>query len=214
MAQMTASFIAQVLANAHPPDRWIFVTELSTMTGVVQATQRWDALGGLRRIDAFAMALWPSLRYQRVAYEIKVSRADWLKELDAPTKMAQGYFLSDQFVFALAEGVYREEDFCNTFSLFHCGIYEISPDGTLTIHRRPRRSEPAWPMPETFIASLLRRVRQMALKKASDALSEMEMIRYAAQMPAGYEPGLGSWIRELSRLRGTPGKEAANDRSE
>lgn len=170
------------------------------MTGIVQATQRWDALGGLRRIDAFAMALWPSLGYQRVAYEIKVSRADWLKELDAPTKMAQGYFLSDQFVFALAEGVYHADDFRRTHQLFHCGIYEVSSDGKIKKHRRPRRSEAAWPMPETFIASLLRRVSQMALKKATDALAEIETVRYAAQMPPQYEHGLGSWIRELANL--------------
>jgi len=41
----------------------------------------------------------------------------------------------------------------------------------------------------------------MALKKAKNALHEIEMIRHVAQMPAGYEHGLGAWIRELSSLR-------------
>lgn len=214
MAQLTAEFIGRVLeAKYHPSDRWIFVTQLSTMTGVVQTSSRWDPLGALRRIDAFAMALWPSLGYQRIAYEIKTNRADWLRELEAPIKKAQAYLLSDQFVFALAEGVFQKEDWRNASiaGIMHCGVYEISADGKVDKHIIPRRSEPAWPMPETFIASLLRRVRGMALKKATDALAEIEMVRYAAQMPAQYEHGLGSWIRELATLAS---KEDADDRNE
>lgn len=203
MAQMSAAFIAQVLeAKHHPSDRWIFVTQLSTMTGQVQTSKTYDPIGCLRRIDAFAMAIWPSLGYERVAYEIKISRSDWLKELEAPIKKAQAYLLSKQFVFALAEGVFHKDDWPKTWAagIMHCGIYEISADGKVRKLQRPRRAEAAWPMPETFIASLLRRVRQMALKKATDALSEIEMIRHAAQMPLHYEHGLGSWIRELASL--------------
>jgi len=199
MSNMTADFIVRVLeAKYHwQADRWIFVTELSTMTGVVQTSNRWDPLGALRRIDAFAMALWPSLGYQRVAYEIKLTRSDWLKELEAPIKKAQAYLLSDQFVFALAEGVFHKEDYAKSRSILNCGIYEIFADGKIEKHNIPRRSEPAWPMPETFIASLLRRARQMALKKAADALDEIAMIRYGSRMPADYEFGLSSWIAQL-----------------
>lgn len=164
MSEFSASSIAEILAQRHPPDRWIFVTELSTTTGIVQAGDRFDPLGAKRKIDAFAMALWPSLGYERVAYEIKVSRQDWLRELNSPIKKTQAYLLSDHFYFVLAEGIFRKEDWIKTRNIMLCGIYEVQPDGRLKTIRAggQLRAEPAWPMPEAFVASLLRRVRQMA----------------------------------------------------
>ena len=54
------------------PGRWVFVREVLATTGTWGEQQRFDAL---------AIGLVPSVKYARVVYEIKVSRADWLREL-------------------------------------------------------------------------------------------------------------------------------------
>lgn len=76
---LTSSQVLGAIARRHPmdgwhgmPGRWVFVHEVSAMTG---------AYGGAQRFDAVAVGLVPSNRYARVIYEVKVSRGDWLREL-------------------------------------------------------------------------------------------------------------------------------------
>jgi hypothetical protein len=110
-------------------------------------------LSQVRYLDAFAMRTWASKGFRRVGYEIKVARSDWLQELKDPWKHLQGYYLAHEFWYALAEGVYdpKKDDIS---SIEGCGILEIFPNGDRKIRRSCYRHE-AWPMPETFIASLL-----------------------------------------------------------
>ena len=153
---LTAGDIEKALAKRHPlKSGWVFATSLYTSTGATPSNN--GGLGGLRQIDAFAMGIWPSLRYTRIAYEIKVSRSDFLKELDDPTKMSQAYYLSNQFWFAVAPGVVRGESLKGLGLFASCGIMEVQTNGGLKIVlRAPKRN--AWPMPVDFMASLLARV--------------------------------------------------------
>ena len=148
--------IIEALRWRHPEDRWVFATEVETSTGA-----RWglyDPAEKLRRIDAFAMALWPSLGYKRVAYEIKLTRADWLKELANPAKRSVPFLLSDEFWFVLDFDAWRMED--RERDLRSCGIMLwVKEPGKLVIQQKPYRSTLAWPMPIDFVASFLRRVR-------------------------------------------------------
>jgi hypothetical protein len=75
----TSSQVIDAVARRHPmdgfngePGRWVFVREVSATTGAYSAVQRFDAV---------AVGLVPSVKYARVVYEVKVSRADWLREL-------------------------------------------------------------------------------------------------------------------------------------
>lgn len=77
--QVTTAQMLDALATRHPmtgwnamPGRWVFVREVLATTG---------AWGEQQRFDALAVGLVPSVRYARVVYEVKVSRADWLREL-------------------------------------------------------------------------------------------------------------------------------------
>ncbi len=76
----TAEDIVAALRRYHAGDSWAFFAELRVGTGYDRAV---DAE---QRLDAWAMALWPSERYQRIAYEVKVSRSDFLAELQKPRK--------------------------------------------------------------------------------------------------------------------------------
>lgn len=152
---MDAYFIAQTLENRHPRNAWIYATEVSTSTGY--STQHLDGPGGTRRIDAFALALWPSKKFQRVAYEIKVSRQDWLKEIENPIKRAQAWYLSNEFWFACADSIVQQGDW--RADMAGCGLLSINENGDIAIVHKAHNRANCFPMPDGFIASLVRCVR-------------------------------------------------------
>jgi len=160
---MIESDISKVLRSRHNSSEWIFVTQLKTATGGVQSYSR-DGYTRSRFIDAFAMHLWPSKKFWRVAYEIKVSRTDFLKELKEPKKRAQAIILCNEFYFALAPGIFKEED-RGDYNLFEEGFMEIQDDGTIK-KIIPAHPHAAFPMPDWFTASLLRNVRDEGWGKA------------------------------------------------
>lgn len=165
--QELIGLIVRRLESRHPPDAWAFAPEVETGTGY-PLPNRLDALKGRRVIDAFAISLWPGKSFLRVAYEIKLQRSDWLAELKNPTKNAQARYLSDEFWFVLGPGVFREEDLRDP-ALDQCGIMLAEPHGS-RIYLKPKKRPylgAGWPMPEWFVASFLRRVRNWALTSGS-----------------------------------------------
>ena len=166
---MTGDFIKQALRKKHqPPWEWIFVTEVRTTTGSSDGRSLNHGNEGLRIIDAFAMNMYPSTGFRRIAYEIKVSRADLQRELAEPTKRSQALFLSDEFYFVLPEAEYNRIDI-PWDAYAECGLMIVRDSGSIkTIHgptsaiyqnKRHKGNMGAWPMPIWFVASLLRRVR-------------------------------------------------------
>ncbi len=80
---------------------WIYVEEVRVSTGFGAAVERkygepWRVEGD-QRIDAFALHTWPSKKYRRVAYEVKVSRSDLNRELDQSWKCEAALALSNEF---------------------------------------------------------------------------------------------------------------------
>lgn len=59
-------------ADWKTPAAWAVVREVQERTGVY---------GDAQRFDVVAIGLVPSVKYARIIYEVKVSRADWLREL-------------------------------------------------------------------------------------------------------------------------------------
>lgn len=148
------------LRQRHPDPEWVYLPQVRTQTGYSDEVGGFDTV---RYLDAFAMNCFGSKGFTRVAYEIKISRSDWLRELEDPRKRAQAYFLCHEFWFAVAPGVYQPGDegglkirqHWRSDPLDGCGVIQVEEDGTLTVLRKARRHE-AWPMPAAFIASLLR----------------------------------------------------------
>lgn len=154
---MDTNFIIDALKERHPIESWIFATEVNTSTGY--SAQHQDGPGGTRRIDAFAMSLWPSRNFKRVAYEIKVSRADWLNEIKNPMKRVQAWHLSNEFWFAVPDGIVERGDWRRDMA--GCGLLIVRRDGSIEITNRNRASnrKHCFPMPIGFIASLMRCAR-------------------------------------------------------
>lgn len=151
---MNHAELVEYLESVHPPPQWAFLTGVRSMAG-------WPAYPKKERyIDAFAMNLWPSTGHLRVAYEVKVSRGDWLRELRSPEKHAAAISLSHRFYFVLADGVWKPEDQAKV--LTEAGVtvvgHALNGKWSRDVVRAPTRQ--VKPMPEGFIAMLLRAARR------------------------------------------------------
>lgn len=103
---MTQPDIATLLREQFHADKraWAFFEEVRLTTG-------FDGKGSEQRLDAWAISLWKSSGdLAKFAYEIKVSRSDWLKELRTPKKRRIGLMLSNRFYFAAPVGVIKESE--------------------------------------------------------------------------------------------------------
>lgn len=186
------------LQQRHPEPEWLYMPQVRTKTGGSDTVGA--DLDSVRYLDAFAMNCYESKGFRRVGYEIKVSRGDWLRELEDPRKRAQGYFLCHEFWYAVAPGVYHAGDEVDvsirgkkwTNALDGCGIIEVQPDGTLRVIRRATKRE-AWPMPDTFVASLLRQyvAARMARAMMADGTGEYVEPETETTAEAAVQPTLG-----------------------
>ncbi len=162
---LRANDIIGILQAYHQPtDRWIFLAELRPSTGYGARDDR--------RIDAWAMHCWPSERFERIAYEVKVSRSDFLSELKQPRKRRVGLLHSNSFYFITPPGIARIEEIPP-----ECGLIEVSRE--MSIERgiasrkaggwylnyrivAPHRDTvpPSW----AFLASVVRQARDWAAR--------------------------------------------------
>ena len=146
---MKATEIVELLRARHskPSNEWAFFAELRCGTGY----DLQDGHSVEQRIDAFALNCWPSKKYERVAYEIKVTRQDFIHEIDHPEKREQALMLSNRFYFVAPEGVIGIPDVPE-----EAGLMQVNALGiTRILKQAPLRD--AGPMPMSFIASILRR---------------------------------------------------------
>ncbi len=121
--------------------QWIYFEECPVGTG-------WK---GSRFMDAYVIAAWPSANNLRMAFEIKVSRADFLNEIKNPAKRRAALFFSNQFYFVAPKGMIKPDELPA-----ECGLMEA--DGTelrVKIEAPTRESiRPTW----NFVATLLRKM--------------------------------------------------------
>lgn len=149
---MTAEEIHTALRTLHPSaqaawsERWLYLQELRIGTGWGK-----DREG---RIDAYALKLVGSTN-TRVAYEIKTSRGDYLRELKNPRKRSAARRYAEQFYFAVPRGLVEPAELPPD-----AGLVEAWRDqyGELQVRRTVVAPvldtyPPTW----TFVASLLRR---------------------------------------------------------
>jgi hypothetical protein len=124
----------------------VLIFELATGTGY--------AHGEPNRLDAFHMAVEPSKGLKRTAYEVKVSRSDFQREIRDPRKRRAALRVSNQFYFITPPGLVRPEEVP-----LECGLLEIGEEGKLPLIERVaapfRDGQPAsW----HFFAAFARRI--------------------------------------------------------
>jgi hypothetical protein len=72
---MNSKELLKLLGERYPSPDQAFLPEFCARTGFSPS-----------RADAIAMHLWPSMGLELIGFELKVSRADWLREMKQPDK--------------------------------------------------------------------------------------------------------------------------------
>lgn len=156
----TAADIVSALRSHHGPGGqvvppWLFIANLRMGVGFASSTNPHAD----QSIDAWAMALWSSLKLEKVAYEVKVSRHDFFRELENPDKRQAALSVSNLFYFAVPASLVAVNEVPD-----EAGLVYVDGRGCHFVKRAPRREGPApsW----SFIASVARRLRNIADESA------------------------------------------------
>lgn len=138
---VTSDFLIRQLLEVHRGDEWATFRELANGTGSHKS----------RQIDLYAINLWPSNGFQSLAYEVKVDRADFRRELDDPTKRAPWDILASEGWYVAPAGVIPVAEVPEGWGLM---------EWTGTGWKRPRRAHQRKleTFPATFTVALARRI--------------------------------------------------------
>jgi len=144
---MKAKEVLKILRLHFPKPEWAFIEELRLGSGWNSRRTKWEG-----RIDAWAMNCYPSKGLTTVSFEVKVSRGDWLRELNDPNKRKLAMTLCNKFYFVAPEGIISKEEVPDG-----CGLVEISKSRMRYTKYAPHRECPNPPW--RFVASLARRAQ-------------------------------------------------------
>ena len=170
---LTAKHIIEALQDYYRPGvGWVTFTEFRCGTGFGKRSEQ--------RMDLYAIHAYPSQQNKRMAFEVKVSRQDFLHELEDPLKRRGALLLSNQFYFVTPVGLVDAKEIP-----IECGLIEVSdrskdkPEGSgwkkMGIGRLPHwmREVVDAPVRESilptwkFVASLARRISRMEEARCS-----------------------------------------------
>lgn len=113
---VTAAVIKQLLRARHaePVGAWAFFDEFIPGIG-------YASTGSDTRLDGWAMNVWPSNGYRTIAYEIKVSRSDFLREMKDPGKREWALTFTDEFYFVAPRHLIDPKELPDD-----CGLIEVT----------------------------------------------------------------------------------------
>jgi hypothetical protein len=171
------------------PDPWVFFKELRAGTGWGKRSEQ--------RIDVWAIHPHPSRHVERIAFEIKVCRQDFLNELKDRLKRRGALLLSNRFYFVTPVGLVSPEEIP-----IECGLTEIAqgsknekPAGEGWCRRNFARTVfwfrdvvdapvresvlPTW----RFVASLARRIAREEAKVVNDGGCNKETLDGERRVP-------------------------------
>lgn len=200
-AKETTQTILEMLKAMHSRigdrDEWAMFLELNIGTG---------ARGG-RWIDLWVVNMYPSKGNKKIAYEIKVSRGDFLRELEDPAKRSGAEACSNECYFVAPAGLINPQELPEGW-----GLIELTTSGLRKKVVAPYREVK---LPESFIYSILRRSGRaekqnpppvevmnelMRLRRLQNVIKEEIGYFYAAD-PAQFREYLKTQTRPLKETR-------------
>lgn len=129
------------LTKRYAAPQWALAFEVADATGY----------GKSRSADAVAMGLWPSRGLEVHGIEIKVSRADWLRELRDPEKSAAVQRYCDRWWLAVSDAeIVRDGELPSTW-----GLLVLQKGGKL-ITKVEAPALTAEPLSRGFVAAMVR----------------------------------------------------------
>ena len=176
---MKSDEVIAALRARHPDPEWAFIVELRTGVGYnSDPSHVFDAEQGEfvkqpnaheQRLDAWALATWPSKGLVAVTYEVKVSRADFLHELKEPSKRELGLAYSNEFYFATPKGLISPAELPP-----ECGLVEVYENGQARV-RVPAPQREMELLPLLFVAALARRAGRVGQMPSDRSVAEREL---------------------------------------
>ena len=153
-AALTAADVRAALRRRYAAPECAVVFEVAQGTG-------WKAN---RRLDAVAMELWPSRGLALHGIEVKVSRADFRRELAAPEKAEEIALFCDYFWIAAPKGVVPRDELPSAW-----GLLEVDAKGGIRAVKQALKTD-AEAIDRGFVAALLRAASRPISGGEMDAL--------------------------------------------
>jgi len=138
----TAQKLLELIKVKYPGPAWACFGEVRNATGFSRQ---------VRTADAVAMSLYPSRGLELYGFEIKVSRSDWRKELEDPSKADEIARFCHRWYIVAPPGVVPRSELPPAW-----GLLEPSGGGPLRVKSRAELLE-AQPPTLSFVASLVRK---------------------------------------------------------
>lgn len=146
---ITADEIKALLSKKYEPPVYAFFTEVGNGTG-----SNWN-----RYIDAVAFSLYPSMNHEIHGFEIKISRSDFLSEMNHPEKTAESMQYCDRWWLVAPKGVANKDELPKSW-----GFYEVV-NGRLYKRKHAPELNPETSL--SFIAALLRRSTEDSIPRST-----------------------------------------------
>lgn len=154
----TESDVLDLLAQRYQPPAWAFLRQVRNATGYDRQ---------IRTADAVAMGLWPSRGLELLGFEVKVSRADWLRELRDPKKAEDIFRFMDGWYIVAAPGIIEPGELPATWGL-------LVPRGKRLVAQVEAPKLDSQAVDRLFLASLCRSVMGTLSPKAVLARARAE----------------------------------------
>jgi len=147
---VNAADITTLLRARYQPPEWAFLDELHDSTGA----------GASRRFDAVAFGCWPSSKFVRLGFEVKVSRGDFGRELDDHKKRAALEETCHQVYFVVPAGICHVREIPEPW-----GLLQVSGEGLRALVKPKHRD--VGRVPEALAICAIRRLieRDLAYQK-------------------------------------------------
>lgn len=153
--EITEAQMVELLRARHKDRQWVGFPEMTYSTLTQDDKKEAD-----QRIDFWAMNLWASRNFERITYEIKISRHDFLREMRKPEKRLPGLHISNRFYYIIPHGCVDESEVPA-----ECGLIVVKkPKGRdyyalVMVKKAPWRDVDP-PLGIDFWASMARRVNR------------------------------------------------------
>jgi len=179
---MKAEQLKKLLIEKYPGPEWALIFELSKGVG-------W--IGQEGRIDVAAFNCWPSKGHHRLAFEIKVSRSDFQRELQQPKKRMWVEENFDETYFVVPHNLIKEHEVPETW-----GILMATKKGDKLIRRKMATPRDTPELPEGLALSAIRQLSAQMLNAERNhyyfegvAILTQEMIdkKVARQLKEAFE---------------------------
>ena len=143
--------IHRALRKRYMPPEWVYLEEvrMGTGFGAYHLTGHPHSLSRSQRIDGLAINTYQSKKYRRIAFEIKIARSDFLKEVNSPDKRIAAQVVSNQFYFVAPEGIIKPDEVPDG-----CGLLQVRGDFVGGSVQAPWEEAAEWH--PSLVASVLR----------------------------------------------------------